>query len=275
MLRSVATLLGLYTVVLVAVWGLQERLIFVPEPLPADHVFDFGPDVREVAIDVPGARLSALHLRLPSPTGVVFYLHGNAGNLESWFTNVAVYRRANVDLFMIDYRGYGKSTGTIDNEAQLRADVRAAWDSIAPEYVGRRTIIVGRSLGTALAAGLGAEVSPDMTVLVSPYRSMIAMGKLQFPWVPSMLLRYPLATEDDAARITGPVLVLHGEVDRLIPMEHSEAIVERTPGAQLIRVHGAGHDDIHEFPEYQAAFGKALGVEATDRSGLDAAATRP
>lgn len=257
-IRSAAMLLGLYTLALTAIWALQERLLFHPEVLPADHDFAFGADVHEVAIDVPGARLVALHLRNPDPAGVVFYLHGNGGSLEGWFANAEVYRRINFDLFMVDYRGYGKSTGAIEDEAQLRGDVRAAWDTIAAQYAGRRRVIVGRSLGTALAAGLAAEVAPEQTILVAPYQSMLEMADLQFPWVPHLLLRYPLRTQDDAARVDGPLMILHGERDGLIPIAQAEAIAAGRPGTELVRVREAGHDDIHEFPAYQEAFVRAV-----------------
>jgi alpha-beta hydrolase superfamily lysophospholipase len=82
------------------------------------------------------------------------------------------YRAANYDLFMLDYRGYGKSSGRIESEAQLRADVLAAWRTVEAQYAGKRKVIYGRSLGTALAAGLAAEVQPDLTILVSPYCDM-------------------------------------------------------------------------------------------------------
>jgi pimeloyl-ACP methyl ester carboxylesterase len=137
-----------YSALLGALWWGQERLLFHPEPLAADYRFDFGADVHETWVDVPGARLNALHLRLPKPDGVVFYLHGNAGNLQSWFTNVEFYRRANLDLFMVDYRGYGKSSGRIRSQAELEADVRVAWASIATQYSGQRRVFFGRSLGT-------------------------------------------------------------------------------------------------------------------------------
>ena len=136
--RRVAVLAGIaavaaYALLLAWVYWRQESLLFQPEPLAPGHMFGL-PDVREVRIDVDGATLSALHLKLPQPRGVVFFLHGNGGNLATWFTNSDFYRKANYDLFMIDYRGYGKSSGRIEGEAQLRADVRAAWDRVAPQY---------------------------------------------------------------------------------------------------------------------------------------------
>lgn len=236
----------------------QERLLFQPVVLPADHVFDLGADVHEERLEVPGATLSALHLRLPSPRGVVFFLHGNAGNLENWFVNPDFYRRANFDLYMIDYRGYGKSTGRIESEAQLRADVRAAWDAVAPRYAGLRRVIYGRSLGTALAAGLAADVEPDLTMLVSPYCNMTTVAKEHFPLVPSALLRYPLNTCDGAARLRGPLLLVHGGLDQVVPPHHSDAILAVAPKATLVRLPEAGHNDLQEFEAFRNTVSHAL-----------------
>jgi alpha-beta hydrolase superfamily lysophospholipase len=185
MLAMLALLLAGLTVyggALAWLWFSQEKLLFAPQVLPPDQVLAQAPDIHEVSIDVPGARLSALHLRLPDPKGVVFFLHGNGGSLASWFVNPEYYRRMNFDLFMIDYRGFGKSTGEIQSEEQMRADVRAAWASIAGRYAQRKVVVYGRSLGSGLAAGLAAELSatrpPDLTVLVSPYRSLCSFWRL-------------------------------------------------------------------------------------------------
>jgi pimeloyl-ACP methyl ester carboxylesterase len=236
----------------------QESLLFYPTPLPPEHAFVI-PDAREVRIDVDGAALSALHLRLPDPKGVVFFLHGNAGNLAGWFTDSAFYRQANYDLFMIDYRGYGKSSGRIQSEEQLRADVRKAWDFVAPLYAGKRIVIYGRSLGTALAARLAAEVQPDLTILVSPFWSAADLARLHFPWVPSVLLRYPLATNIDVRAIRTPVLLVHGERDPLIPVDNSKRLLSVTPNGKLLQIGGAGHNDIQEFGEYLDALARRLG----------------
>src|SRR5437868_4205697 len=131
-----------------ALWWKQEGLLFHPEPLPADTWLATDADVHERFIDVPGAKLSLLELRLAEPKGVVFFLHGNAGNLQTWFTNTEFYRRAGFDLVMPDYRGFGKSSGRIESEAQLHADVAAVLRDVAPRYAGKRVVIYGRSLGT-------------------------------------------------------------------------------------------------------------------------------
>lgn len=252
----------LYGVVLAWLWWGQEKLLFVPTVLSADTPLAKADDVHETWIDVPGARLSALHLRLPDPKGVVFFLHGNGGSLQSWFVNTDLYRQANVDLFMLDYRGYGKSTGSIESEAQLQADVRAAWAAIADRYTGRKLVIYGRSLGSGLAAKLSVELADsrpaDLTVLVSPYVSMLALTRDHYPWVPSGVLRYPLRTDEWITRIPNRLLLIHGERDNLIEPAHSLALKALAPQAELLLVPGAAHNDLQDFPVYQDGFGRAL-----------------
>lgn len=238
-------------------WFFQELLLFAPERLPAYYRFDL-PDVEEVPIEVPGAVLSALHLRLPDPKGIVFYLHGNAGSLAGWFADANFYRKCNFDLFMLDYRGYGKSTGRVRSEEELRSDVDAAWRGVAPQYAGKRIAFVGRSLGTALAARLAAKYRPDLTVLISPYWSIPDLARIHYPFVPGALLRYHLETFRDIARIQGLVLLIHGDRDALIPISHSERLQALAPSAQLVRAAGAAHNDIEDHPACTRAIETAL-----------------
>lgn len=241
-----------------ALWWRQEALLFHPEPLPADTRLATEPDVHERFVDVPGARLSVLELRLPEPKGVVFFLHGNAGNLQTWFTNTAFYRRAGYDLVMPDYRGFGKSTGRIDSEAQLHADVAAVWRDVAPRYAGRRVVIYGRSLGTGLAAELAADVQPDLTVLVSPYASIAGLAREHYPWLPAPVLRYPLRTDLAVQRLHGPLLLVHGDRDEVIPFDESRKLQAVAPRARLVRIEGGGHNDLQQIPAYQRAVADAL-----------------
>jgi len=249
---------ALYVLLLAGLWWGQERLLCMPQTLPSDHRFELGTDVHERTIDVPGARLHALHLQLPAPRGVVFFLHGNAGNLQSWFVDLEFYRSANFDLFMLDYRGYGKSAGRIESEAQLHADVRAAWNAVAPAYAGRKRVLFGRSLGSGLVARLAVPVQPELTVLVSPYSSMRALAAEHYPWVPAALLRYPLATDADVAQLRTPLLLLHGDRDTLIDVSHSETLAQRNTAARLHVLKGAGHNDLQHFDGYHAVLRAAL-----------------
>lgn len=248
-------LLLLWAVPVALLWSQQERLLFVPTPLPADARFDV-PGASEDWVDVPGARLHAIWYRQPLVDGVrhthglIFFLHGNAGNLATWFINPEFWRDSGYDLYMLDYRGYGKSTGRISSEAQLHADVRAAWDRVAPAYAGLRTVIYGRSLGTGLAVCLAATVQPDLLILVSPYSSMTAVMNVHYPWVPDAILRYPLSSDRCIRQVRRPILIFHGLEDRVIPVAQAVALRALAPGAELIELPGVGHGDVHQDATY-------------------------
>lgn len=264
---SASVLLAVGTVYAAAVGWLyfwQERLLFEPDPLPPDEPITSDQDTHEFFVEVPGAQLSVAHLKLPDPRGVFFFLHGNSGNLKKWFVELDAFRQANFDVVMFDYRGFGKSTGEIESEEQLRADVNAVWEHFAPLYQDKRVVISGQSLGTGLAAGLAAQLcaagrAPDLTLLVSPYSSMRALAAELYPWVPSQVLRYPLHTLEHAAKLMGPVMLIHGDKDELIGIHHSEMLCKTMRSAQLLRVDGAGHSDVHQFPSVRKALQAALG----------------
>jgi hypothetical protein len=260
--RIAAVCFALYLAALAWLWFCQEKLLFAPDVLPVDYRLVKAADIHEVSIEVPGAKLSALHLQLPDPKGVVFFLHGNGGSLENWFVNPGYYRKANFDLFMFDYRGYGKSTGHIESEAQLRADVRAVWAGVAQQYAGKKVVVYGRSLGSGLAAGLSAELAngraPDLTVLVSSYTSMAALAAEHYSWVPQILLRYPMRTDQIVAQIRNPLLLIHGDKDPLIAPRHSDALKALVPQATLVLIPGAAHNDLQSFDAYLDVYAKAL-----------------
>jgi len=246
-----------YGAALALLYVRQETLLFAPVALPADQRIDL-PGVSEVRIPVAGATLHALHFRQPNAKGVVFFLHGNAGNVRTWLTSTEFYRRTGFDLLLLDYRGYGKSSGRIESEAQLHADVRSVWDHVAREYAGRPIVVYGRSLGSGLAAKLASEVEAAQLVLVSPYSSLLDAAREQYPWVPGALVRYPMRTDAWLPRARMPVLLVHGERDMLIGIAHAERLRALRPDAEFLRLPNAGHNDVHLFREYTDALAARL-----------------
>jgi alpha-beta hydrolase superfamily lysophospholipase len=239
---------------------IQERLIFQGSKLLPDYRFRFDQPFEELAIEVEGAKLSALHFRQPDPRGLVFFLHGNAGDLSTWTYGLDYYRKINYDLFIFDYRGYGKSTGRIESEAQLHADVRAAWDAIAPRYAGKPIVIYGRSLGTGLATHLAREVDAALLVLVTPFTSLAAAARKVYPFVPEWLVRYPLRSDAIAADIRMPVLIAHGTNDEVLPVEFSHQLYARFRAPkELLVIDGAAHNDIHLFDTFRDGLAARLG----------------
>ncbi len=259
-----------YALVLVAIWWKQEKLLFAPTVLAQDHAFKIDRDVQERFIEVEGARLNALHLRLPKPKAVVLFLHGNGGSLDNWFVNTDFYRSMNVDLLMIDYRGYGKSSGAITSEAQLHSDVARNFVLLKSEYPALPVVLIGRSLGTGLASKLystlGVAQRPNLMILVSPFVSLQALAAVHFAWVPPALLRYPMRS-DLALTAFDPksfsaVLLLHGDQDQLIPLENSQRLAALHASIKLKVIRGAAHNDLQDFPDYLNEIKQAIAAVA-------------
>jgi uncharacterized protein len=247
----------LYGAVVAFFYSSQESLIFRPTKLPAEHQFNL-PNTTEVKIPVEGAELSALHFKHPGSKGVIFFLHGNGGSLANWLRSTDFYAKNNFDLFMIDYRGFGKSTGKIESEAQLHADVMTAWKLVAPQYEGKKRVIFGRSLGTTLTAKLASEVQPDWTVLVSPFYNLDTMRQDLYPFLPGAAMRYAFTTNEWLPKINGAVTIVHGDVDELIAFKHAERLQALVPKTELVKINGGTHNNLHHLPQYIDALSERL-----------------
>jgi pimeloyl-ACP methyl ester carboxylesterase len=249
----------LYSIALIALYFYQQALIFPATKLPKNYSFSYNYPFEEVTIPVDGAELHALHFKQENPKGLIFFLHGNAGNVNTWATDIEYYKQVNYDLFMLDYRGYGKSTGKIQSQAQLMNDMRIAWDTVAPQYADKEIVIYGRSLGTALATSLAREVDPALLILVSAFSSMIEVAHAQYPFVPAWLLRYPLRTDQNISEVSSEIVFMHGNKDQLIPIEHSHRLQSLTQKpSTMLTIDGAAHNDIHHFQSYLDGLASAL-----------------
>ena len=255
--------LALYVVGCGFLYFKQEALLFYPEKLPANYQFRFPGEYREYPIAAPdGTQLSGLLFKTKVPKGLVFFLHGNGGSLAGWGDVAATYTRLGYDVFLLDYRGYGKSQGRISSQAQLLGDVEIAYNQLKAEYAEQSIIIAGYSVGTGPAAWLASRHRPRLLLLHAPYYSLADMAahtiKL-WPILPGWLLRYPLPTNEFVQRVVAPVVLFHGDHDEVIPYQSSvrlKALLKTTD--QLISIRGCGHNGLLAQPQYQQVIGQLL-----------------
>lgn len=252
-----------YAALLAVLWVMQGRLIHLPH-VPGRNLdatpADIGLAFEEVTIATEdGERLHGWFLPDAAARGTVLFLHGNAGNISHRLDTLALLRELGVQVLIIDYRGYGRSTGT-PGENGLYADARAAWRyltdtrGIAPD----RIVALGRSLGSAVAARLAAERQLAGLILEAAFTSMADLAASQYPMFPVRpLLRHRYDTEAALQEVTRPVLFVHGRDDRLVPPEHGRRLhgQARDP-AGWVTLDG-GHDDA--FMVSQKRYRRALG----------------
>jgi len=250
-----------YLAICLLAYLFQERLIFIPDRLSTDYRFDFGEPHQEVFVQAnDGKQLHGLLFTSHQSRGVILYLHGNGGALDSWGSVASAYLALQYDVLLLDYRGYGKSEGSIESEAQLVDDVQAYYNYLMKSYRESDVIVLGYSLGSGLAAKMAAHNNPGMLIMQAPYYSLTDMMKHSFPFLPTFLLKYKLSTNEVLPKCDMPIVLIHGDRDEVIPYGQSLKLKELLkPGDTLITLSGVGHNGMTDEPQYLKAIRDILG----------------
>lgn len=244
---------GLYCVCCLILFLFQEKFIFHPEQLPPTYSFAFQPTAKEINIPITDHQtLNGLLFKTDSAKGLIFFLHGNAGSLRTWGNAAQLYTSLNYDVFMLDYRGYGKSSGSIESMEQLFQDNQTAYNFIAKHYSEKNIVILGHSIGTGMAAKLSADNHPQLLILQAPYYSLSDVMQQTFPIIPTFLLKYNFTTYRYLQKCKAPVAIFHGLQDEVIAYNSSLKLQnEFKPGDTLISLNGTGHNTITRHPDYK------------------------
>ncbi len=260
LLQAAKILLILYLMVCVLLYFFQEKLIFFPEKLGRDFKFEFDRKFEEINIKTQdNLLLNGILFTSDSSKGLIFYLHGNAGSLNSWGEAAKTYTDLNYDVFMLDYRGYGKSEGNISNQAQLFRDVQDAYDQMKTKYGEAKIIVLGYSIGTGPAAKLASTNDPKLLILQAPYYSLTDMMKHAYPVIPTFLLKYKLETNKYIKDCKIPIVIFHGNQDEVVYYQSSIKLKEIFKNTDtLITLYGQGHNGMTDNPQYKMEIKRIL-----------------
>ncbi len=243
---------GGYVIILLLVYFVQERFIFKPEKLPADFIYKYDAPFRELNFDTaPGVRINGLHFYVKNPKGLILYFHGNSRSIKGWAKYARDFYRYQYDVVLVDYRGFGKSTGK-RSEKDMIQDMQVVYNQLTEKIPEHHMIIYGRSIGSGFAAKLAGENKPRYLILDAPYFSFTKVVQRFLPFLPNQyLLRYHLRTDKWITRVNCHTYIIHGTKDRLIPIKHSENLQRLNPQRiTLIRIPGGGHNNLPAFFEY-------------------------
>jgi pimeloyl-ACP methyl ester carboxylesterase len=236
------------------------KMIFPGAKLSDNYKFDFPDKFKEVTVKAKdNTNLSALLFKADSSKGVILYLHGNTNALNKWGMIAKTYTSLNYDLFMLDYRGYGKSQGHIQSEGQLYSDVQDAYNYLKLMYPENKIIVLGYSIGTGPAAMLAANNHPKELILQAPYYSLPdAIHHLRASW-DTTTLAFHFNTYAFLPRVASSIVIFHGNADQMFYYGSSEKLkVFLKQGDKLITLQGAGHLDMDKNPDYLVALKAAL-----------------
>lgn len=260
-LQFLGGLVILVSFLLIIVFLVQEWFIFKPEKLPADFEFQYkNQQFEEYNFELEkDVNINGIHFKLPNPKGVVFYLKGNSRSIKGWGKYAVDFTRNNFDVLMVDYRGFGKSTGKRSEEAIL-SDLQALYDLLKQQVDEKYIILYGRSLGSGFATYLASFNSPRMLILDAPYYSLRHVIKKHLPLVPvQWVMRYSIKTHEWIENVKCPIHILHGTSDRLISFKNSinlcKSNLEMT---RLYPIIEAGHNNMHTFKKYHEYLNEIL-----------------
>jgi pimeloyl-ACP methyl ester carboxylesterase len=225
---------------------LHRRVLYQPPSADAPAVPEGATLLSVRASD--GVETHALELRGGKATRTIVHFHGNAETAEDNMTLAREMKKRGFDVVLVEYRGYGRSRGAATNEEGLYLDAEAILAALAARGVGPdRVVLWGQALGSGIAVEMAKRGRGARLVLVAPFTSTIDLAKRVVPFLP---LRYVMIDRFDtiakAPGIATPTLVVHGDIDDVIPFEQGERVSRALPHATLMKIEEGRHDNLYK-----------------------------
>ncbi len=250
---SIFFAVGLYLVVLFSFYVFSNSLIYQRTTILKSYQFNFNQPYQEYFIKTPdNATINALYFKTNAKSkGLIFYLHGNADNLIRWGKYASDFTDKGYDVFMMDYRGYGKSTGS-PKEIKLYQDAAFVLNWVSKNIPYSHLIIYGRSLGAAVASQLASKAEPSLLILETPFAELSDV--IYWPLKPALLL-FPMEARfsnlETIAKVKCGKVIFHGTRDWVVPLSSAkklEPLLDQTD--QFILIEGGGHRNLSDFKSY-------------------------
>lgn len=251
-LRWLKIAIIVYCVIGIVLYYLQDYILFHPVQLTQKHDYNFSIPHKEV--NIPYSANSTMNIIQflvldSSVKGVVLYFHGNKKNI-SWYSRFSPYFTANgYEVWMIDYPGFGKSTG-IFSEQGLYDWALTLYKLARARFTPDSIVIYGKSMGTGIAAHLASVRDCRYLVLETPYYSMPSIIDNYLPIYPvNKMIHYKLPTWQYLQNVTAPVIIFHGSADWVIPYRNAERLKPfLKQGDIFVTVEKGSHNDLYRFP---------------------------
>lgn len=260
------SLAGLVVLGNVFTYPLQHWFIMWPTRQKPSLEWQFkmreGRKFEEVWLDGhAGGRINAVHFRV-NPVirkGVVLYFHGNSGSIKKWEAVRADFLDRGWDLFLVDFRGYGKSKGR-RSEKNLYLDAQVAYAHVKREFPAEKIIIYGRSLGSGVASNLATRVAARRLVLETPFHSIRDLFYSYYPIFPKIFVfRYKFPNHRHLEETSMPVIIYHGTKDRVVPYKCAARLKKYLKEEdEFVTIFGAGHNDLADYDAFNASLDEIL-----------------
>ena len=257
-------LVGIYALIMLLYFLLQERFLFVASPLQLKHTFELASEFEEIFLESSdGGKIHALHIKARESRGLILYFHGNTGNMQRWARVAEELTTYSHDVLVVDYRGFGKSHGRRTQQT-LYEDAQKIYEQALHYQSESELVVYGRSLGSGLAIKVAADNHPSKLVLETPYLNMIDVAFYHFPFLPiRYLLRFPFRSDRYIGNVSCPIAIFHGTRDRMVPYKSGLKLYELIAEGvdhNMITIPRGRHGNLSDFPLFREKMGEYLGV---------------
>ena len=235
----------------------QRALMYFPETVRTAPAIAGFPQAEEVTLDTAdGEKVIAWHVPPRGDNPVVLYFHGNGGALQHRVPRFSRLTAGGVGLVALSYRGYAGSSGK-PSETGLIEDARTAYAFAAARYPAARIVVWGESLGTGVAIALAAEKPVAKLMLQAPFTSTVDVASALYWFLPvRLLMKDQFRSDERIARVTAPVLILHGGLDGTIPIAYGERLAAMIAGPKrFVRFPAGGHNNLDQLGATETALG--------------------
>lgn len=249
-LRAVLLLLVIGYLVVVCFMYLQQRSLQYHPAHAGTQPQGLGlTGVGEERVKTPdGETIVLWHAPAPPGRPTVLFFHGNGGEISDRAKRFAYLQAQGFGVMFVSYRGYGASTGSI-SEQGLITDALTAYDALrAKGVVPDDIMLLGESLGTGVALQLAAQRAVAAIALEAPYTALVDIAAERYWWLPvRWLMKDQFRSRDFIAKVKVPILIQHGDADRVVPVAQGRALFAMAnEPKQIVVIPGAGHDVVFE-----------------------------
>ena len=247
--------LAVYAILGIALYYLQEKLLFHPVAVHADSSYHFSQPFTEANILLDKETRFNVVQFPPADTsakGIVLYFHGNRENVNRYAGFAKKFTSKGYEVWMPDYPGFGKSTGKL-TESILYEEALHTYKLARVRYQPEQIILYGKSMGTGIAAELASIRDCKQLILETPYYSLSSVtGLLCWMYPVNQLLHFKMRTQEYLPNVTAPITIFHGTADGVIPYFNAKRLqAVLKPGDQFITIEGGSHNNLNSFPLMQ------------------------
>ena len=237
MLSSIILVISaLFLGLMLLLFVFQEKMVFFPGKRIGDTPEAAGLPYEDVYLVTDDKiRIHGWYVPHPDAKATLLFFHGNAGNLSHRLESISIFHDIGLSVFIIDYRGYGRSGGRPSEHGTYR-DALAAWNYLVDErrLHPHEIIVFGRSLGGAVAAWSAAQVRPAAVILESTFTSIKELGKHYYPYLPvSWIARIHYPVDEYVTSFKCPALVIHSHQDDVVPVWLGQRLFEHVPEPKM------------------------------------------